>query len=98
LQSIEEGYRLLGGKLSYDIAHIIDTSKPLFTLVATDAVKFALVDNSKLRRLTEVEGLRLMGFPDNWFDTDVSYTKAFDLLGNSVCVQIIEMIADRLIK
>ena len=58
----------------------------------------AVVDGNELRRLSTREGLRLFGFPETYDISSVSYRDAFDLLGNSVSVNAIELVSDRIIK
>ena len=66
------------------------------TLVATDMGKLAVVDGNGIRRLTIREGLRLFGFPED-YQIDLPVAKAFDLLGNTVVVPVIEEIAKRIV-
>ena len=64
--------------------------------------RIGVVDGEGVRHLTINEGLKLFGYEDY----DLSYLEgrkggrrvAFDLLGNSVCVPVIQVIADRLLK
>ena len=57
-----------------------------------------------VRRLTEIECERLQGFPDNWTQYGnyngrirrISKTKRYQLIGNAVTVNIVELIAKRL--
>ena len=57
-----------------------------------------------IRRLTEIECERLQGFPDDWTQYGnyngrirrISKTKRYQLIGNSVTVDIVELIAKRL--
>ena len=57
-----------------------------------------------IRRLTEIECERLQGFPDNWTQYGnyngrkrrISKTKRYQLIGNAVTVDIVELIAKRL--
>ena len=57
-----------------------------------------------VRRLTEIECERLQGFPDNWTQYGnyngrirrISKTKRYQLIGNAVTVDIVELIAKRL--
>ena len=59
---------------------------------------------SRMRRLTEIEGERLQGFPDNWTQygdyngkiRSISKTQRYKLIGNAVTVDIVTMIAKRL--
>lgn len=91
------GYNIVAGKLSFDISNILDPKGLTPTLVATDVTKMAVVDGNKLRRLTTREGLRLFGFPEYYDITDVSYKDAFDLLGNSVSINVVELVSNRLV-
>jgi DNA (cytosine-5)-methyltransferase 1 len=61
----------------------------------------------KLRRLTPVECEKLQGFPTNWtkvnckelgYDRDMSDTKRYQQMGNTVTVNVIQFIANQLIK
>ncbi len=96
-KDLEKGYNIVTGKLSFEINKILHPDEVTPTLVATDVTRLAVIDNKGIRRLTIKEGLRLFGFPDK-FKLDVSYEKAFDLLGNTVVVPIIEMITERLLS
>ena len=57
-----------------------------------------------VRRLTEIECERLQGFPDNWtqygnYDgiiKPITRTQRYNLIGNAVTVDIVELIAKRL--
>jgi len=91
-----KGYNIVAGKLSFEFTKILDPEKLAPTLVATDVSRIGVVDGNGLRRLSIREGQRLNGFPD---DYDLSFLKeneAFDLLGNTVCVPVIQAIAERL--
>lgn len=95
----EEGYNIVAGKLSFDISHILDPKKTAPALVATDVTRLAVADAVGLRRLEIREGLRLFGFPEKYrLDGIVNYNEAFDLLGNSVSVGVVELVSERLLK
>lgn len=95
----EEGYNIVAGKLSFEISHILHPNKATPTLVATDVTRLAIADKKGLRRLDTREGLRLFGFPEKYeLENIVNYNEAFDLLGNSVSVSVIELVSSRLIK
>ena len=90
-----KGYNIVTGKLSFEINKILDPNNISPTLVATDVSRLAVPDNGGLRKLTVREGLRLFGYPE-WYEIPVKYTEAFDLLGNTVAVPVVEHIAKQL--
>lgn len=93
----EKGYNIVAGKLSFEISKILDPNDVAPTLVATDVTRLAVPDGKGLRRMTVREGLRLFGFPENYELGNIKYTEAFDLLGNTVVIPIIEMVSERLL-
>jgi DNA (cytosine-5)-methyltransferase 1 len=95
-QDLPKGYNIIVGKLSFDISKILDPNGISPTLVATDMNKLAVIDGLGIRKLTIREGLRLFGFPEN-YQINLPPAKAFDLLGNTVVVPVIEEIAKRII-
>ncbi len=90
-----KGYNIVTGKLSFEINKILDPNDIAPTLVATDISRLAVPDNGGLRRLTIREGLRLFGYPE-WYEIPVKETEAFDLLGNTVAVPVVEHVAKQL--
>lgn len=95
--SKSKGYNIVTGKLSFEINKILDPNDIAPTLVATDASRLAVPDNGGLRRLTIREGLRLFGYPE-WYEIPVRNSFAFNLLGNTVAVPVVEHVAQRLAK
>lgn len=95
--TVEKGYNIVAGKLSFEISKILDPKHVAPTIVATDASRLAVIDGEGIRRLTVREGLRLFGFPE-WYKINQSYSKAYDLLGNSVVVPVIAKVAERLLE
>ncbi len=94
-----KGYNIIVGKLSFEISNLLDPEGITPTLVATDVTRLAVVDKKGLRRLTTREGLRLFGFPEEYqLKEIVKYNEAFDLLGNSVSVNAIQIVSERIIK
>lgn len=87
-----KGYNIVTGKLSFEINKILDPNDIAPTIVATDVSRLAVVDGEGLRRLTVREGLRLFGYPE-WYHIPVKEKEAFDLLGNTVAVPVIEHVA-----
>ncbi len=92
-----KGYNIVTGKLSFEINKILDPNDIAPTLVATDVSRLAVPDNNGLRRLTKREGLRLFGYPE-WYKIPVKEIEAFDLLGNTVAVPVVEHVANQLAK
>ncbi|MBK5213681.1 MAG: DNA (cytosine-5-)-methyltransferase [Flavobacteriaceae bacterium] len=90
-----KGYNIVTGKLSFEINKILDPNDIAPTLVATDVSRLAVPDNGGLRRLTIREGLRLFGYPE-WYEIPVKEIEAFDLLGNTVAVPIVEHVSSKL--
>lgn len=89
-----KGYNIVTGKLSFEINKILDPNDIAPTIVATDVSRLAIPDNGGLRRLTVREGLRLFGYPE-WYQIPVKETEAFDLLGNTVAVPVVEHVATK---
>jgi len=89
-----KGYNIVTGKLSFEINKILDPNDIAPTLVATDVSRLAVPDNGGLRRLTIREGLRLFGYPE-WYEIPVKETEAFDLLGNTVAVPVVEHVVNQ---
>lgn len=92
-----KGYNIVTGKLSFEINKILDPDDIAPTLVATDISRLAVPDGSGLRKLTVREGLRLFGYPE-WYEIISNESEAFDLLGNTVAVPVVDHVAERLAK
>lgn len=84
-----KGYNIVAGKLSFPLSQILDPEKTAPALTATDMCKIAVIDGGGLRKLTIREGLRLFGFPEN-YKINTKQEVAYNLLGNSVVVPVIE--------
>jgi DNA (cytosine-5)-methyltransferase 1 len=96
-----KGYNIVTGKLSYQYSRILSPSSTTPTLVAMDMDTIGVVDNGGLRNLTLKEGLRLLGYPQDYSleffgNSKKGLRQGFDLLGNSVCVPVIKAICERL--
>lgn len=92
-----KGFNIVAGKLSFEINKILNPKDIAPTLVATDVSRLAVPDGNGLRRLTIREGLRLFGYPE-WYNIDCKESEAFDLLGNTVAVPVVEFVANKLAK
>ena len=65
-ETLEKGYNIVTGKLSFEFTKILSPDDVTPTLVATDVSRLAVPVNNGIRKLTVKEGLRLFGFPDNY--------------------------------
>jgi DNA (cytosine-5)-methyltransferase 1 len=90
-----KGYNIVTGKLSFEINKILDPNDIAPTLVATDVSRLAVPDGNGLRRLTIRGGLRLFGYPE-WYEIPTKEYDAFDLLGNTVAVPVVEFVTSRI--
>jgi DNA (cytosine-5)-methyltransferase 1 len=98
-----KGYNITSGKLSYEYSHFLDPNAIAPTLVAMDMDTIGVVGDKGIRKLTIREGLRLFGFPDTYnldflCDSELNKRKAYDLLGNSVCVPVVKAVSKRLLE
>lgn len=91
-----KGYNIVAGKLSFEFTKILDPTDLAPTLVAMDVSRLGVVDGNGLRRLSIREGQRLCGFPEDYDLSFLKESEAFDLLGNTVCIPVIEAISERL--
>ncbi|SJM94022.1 Modification methylase NlaIV [Crenothrix polyspora] len=92
---LKPGYNIVSGKLSYEINKVLDPDGIAPTLVATDMARLVVADGRVLRRMTLREGLRLFGYPE-WFEMPVTIDEGFDLLGNTVAVNVVTAVSERL--
>ena len=95
--SKEKGYNIVTGKLSFKYSKILSPEEHTPTLVATDMSHLAIPVDGGLRSLTLREGLRLFGYPESYHMNSISKSKGFDLLGNTVAVNVIEAVAEKLL-
>ncbi len=92
-----KGYNIVTGKLSFEVNKVLNPRDIAPTLVATDVSRLAIPDGNGLRRLTIREGLRLFGYPE-WYEIPTKEYNAFDLLGNTVAVPVVEFVANKLVE
>lgn len=92
------GYNIVTGKLSFEYSKILDPQGIAPTLVATDAARLGVPAHGGIRPLTVREGLRLFGFPESYSLDFLKPKEAFDLLGNTVCVPVVEYVAKGLLE
>jgi len=63
---------------------------------------FKVINENKIRRLTPIECERLQGFPDNWTEYGesgkISDTQRYKMCGNAVTVDVVEAVANSIIK
>lgn len=96
-KELPKGYNIVAGKLSFRFTKILDPRTVTPTIVATDVHKMAVPVSGGLRSLTPKEGLRLFGYPASYSLKGLKENEAFDLLGNTVCVPVIQAVAGRLL-
>lgn len=96
-ESLPLGYNIVAGKMSYEVAKVLDPNGIAPTLVAMDMEHLFVGDNNGIRKLSLREGLRLFGYPDD-FKFDVSIADGYDLLGNTVVVPVIKQVALRVLQ
>lgn len=93
----EKGYNIVTGKLSFEFNKILGKNSTAPTIVATEADRIGVIDNGKIRRMSERECLRLFGFPE-WYNSNISHKDLYDLIGNTVVVPVIKEVSLKLIK
>ena len=94
--SLPIGYNIVAGKMSYEVAKILDPNGIAPTLVAMDMQHLYVPDGEGIRKLSLREGLRLFGYPDD-FKFRVSQSDGYDLLGNTVVVPVIKAVATKVL-
>ena len=94
---LPKGYNIVAGKLSFEISKILDPNGTTPTLVATDLDRMMVTERRGLRRLSIKEMLRLFGFNDT-LHVNLTRNEIVDLLGNSVPVNIVESVSERLLS
>ena len=95
-KTLPSGYNIVAGKMSYEVAKVLDPGGAAPTLVATDMLHLYVPDGNGIRRLSLREGLRLFGYPEN-YKFDIKQSDGYDLLGNTVCVPVIKAVSSRLL-
>ena len=94
----QKGYNIVTGKLSFEYSKILDPQDITPTLVATDVLRLGIPVGDGIRPMTTREGLRLFGFPESYDLEFLKLKEAFDLLGNTVCVPVIEYVSRCILK
>jgi DNA (cytosine-5)-methyltransferase 1 len=94
--SVEKGYNIVTGKLSFELNKILDRNHIAPTIVATEADRYGVIDGGKIRRLSEKECLRLFGYPD-WYSSNIKHSHLYDLVGNTVVVPVIKAVSLKII-
>lgn len=90
-------FKFRSGNLSFPHTKFIDPNSHTPTLTATDMSRLGVIDDNKLRRLTMNEGLKLFGFED--YDlSGLSENQCYDILGNTVVVNVAESISERVAR
>lgn len=96
--SLEIGYNIVTGKLSFEVSSVLDPCSIAPTLVATDLNKLFIPDEKIIRQFSTRECLRLFGYPES-FKLDLKVKrKVFDLIGNTVVVPVIKYASNQLLS
>jgi len=93
-----KGYNIVAGKLSFPLSVIIDPNDVSPTIVATEAGKIGVATKKGVRSITVHEGLRFSGFPESYKMSEIDYSKAFDLIGNTVMPPVIKAVALKILS
>ena len=91
------GYNIIRGRLSFEINRIISKDCITNAIIATGIGKIAVVDGDNLRLITEREHLRLFGFPE-YYQSNLTAPKLYDLIGNTVVIPVIFNVAKCLLE
>ena len=94
---LDKGYNIVTGKLSFELNKIMDPDGYSPTIVATEGDKYGVIDNGKIRRLSERECLRFFGFPDE-YQSNIPIKDLYDLVGNTVVIPVVEFVGERLLE
>lgn len=92
-----KGYNIVAGKLSFPLATILDPNDMSPTIVATETGKIGVATNKGVRSITVREGLNFSGFPSTYHINENDYSKAFDLIGNTVMPPVIKAVTLKLL-
>ena len=95
--NLDKGYNIVTGKLSFELNKIMDPDGYSPTIVATEGDKYGVIDNGKIRRLSERECLRFFGFPDE-YQSNIPIKDLYDLVGNTVVIPVVEFVGERLLE
>jgi len=93
----EKGYNIVSGKLSFELNKILGGDCISATIVATEADRIGVLDNGKIRRMSERECLRFFGFPE-WYKSNIPHKKLYDLVGNTVVVPVIKEVSKKVLE
>jgi len=91
---LEKGYNIVTGKLSFELNRILGANCVAPTIVATEADRIGVIDNKKIRRMSERECLRFFGFPES-YKSNICHKDLYDLIGNTVVVPVIKQVSKR---
>jgi len=95
--NVEKGYNIVTGKLSFELNKILGKNCIAPTIVATEANRIGVIDNGKIRRMSERECLRFFGFPE-WYNSNIKHNDLYDLIGNTVVTPVIKSVTSRVLE
>lgn len=91
------GWKIITSRIHFPIHRILGPDDVCITLTATDAAHIGIIDGENVRKLTIRECLRLFGFPESYDLSGVSESKAYDLVGNSICVPVVAAVVKHML-
>lgn len=94
----EKGYNIVAGKLSYEYSKLLNPTGITPTLVATDMHKIGVVEENGIRKLSINECKKLCGYPENYDFANLNDSQIYDLIGNTVVVNVVEEIVNCILK
>lgn len=94
---IEKGYNIVTGKLSFELNKILGENCIAPTIVATEANRIGVIDNGKIRRMSERECLRFFGFPES-YKSNIKHDELYDLIGNTVVTPVVKSVTSRVLE
>ena len=68
------------------------------TIVATEADHIGVIDQGKIRKLSQRECLRLFGYPEDYTLDTLEMKEIYDLVGNTVVVSVVQHLAEQILK
>ena len=95
-EKLPKGYNIVTGKLSFELNKIMHPKGCAPTIVATEADHIGVIDQGKIRKLSQRECLRLFDFPKDYTLDTLEMKEIYDLIGNTVVVSVVRYLAEQI--